>query len=103
MARVESSDSSIHDLVDIVKYISKDSERQARLQFRRLIRRCDILEQFPRIGRVVRGLKSRNVRELIEGNYRIIYQIVNEDLIHILSFRHTKRKLKISELRKLIR
>jgi len=34
------------------------------------------------------------IRELIEGNYRIIYKIVNEYQIDILTIHHSARDLK---------
>ena len=103
MVQIELTNQAVNDLENIVKYISKDSEQQAQLQSERLIKRSYILKQFPKIGRIVPELKSKKIRELIEGNYRIIYWIVNKDLIHILTFHHSKRKLKRSVLKRMIR
>jgi addiction module RelE/StbE family toxin len=102
MAEVKFTIQSISDLEDIAEYISKDSPHYARLQIQKLINRTDILEQFPFIGRVVPELKAKLIREVIEGNYRIVYRIVNKSLIHILTFHHTRRRFKISEIRKRI-
>jgi toxin ParE1/3/4 len=101
MVEVEFTIQSLADLEDIGSYISKDSEYYARMQVHKLITRTDILETFPEIGRIVPELKQKLIRELIEGNYRIIYRIVNKQTIHILTFHHSKRKLKKTFVRKI--
>jgi toxin ParE1/3/4 len=35
----------------------------------------------------------KSIREIIEGNYRIIYRILNPNTIHILTGFHSKRNL----------
>ncbi|MEI9809677.1 MAG: type II toxin-antitoxin system RelE/ParE family toxin [Bacteroidota bacterium] len=52
---------------------------------------------------MVPEVKIKSIRELIEGNYRIIYRIVNKNLIHILTFHHSSRKLKRSAIRRIIK
>ncbi len=41
----------------------------------RLIRRTDILVDQPQAGRTVPEVPGRELRELIEGNYRLVYRI----------------------------
>ena len=69
----------------------------------KLIERTDLLEQFPFIGRIVPELKTRTVRELIEENYRIVYRIVNKNLIHILTFHHSRKKINQSQIKRIIK
>lgn len=52
------------------------------------------LKNFSEAGRIVPEKNEENVRELIEGNYRIIYEIISEDLIYILTVYHSARNLK---------
>lgn len=94
MAEVKFTDQSIDDLNDIAEYISNDSVFYAELQIQKLINRTDILENFPQIGRIVPELNLKSVRKIIEGNYRIIYRVVNKSMIHILTFHHSRRKMK---------
>ena len=103
MAEVKFTDQSLDDLEDIAEYISKDSLFYAGMQVEKLIRRTDILEQFPAIGRIVPELKNKSIREIIEGNYRIVYRIVNREMIHILTFNHSRRKLKPTVIRETIK
>jgi toxin ParE1/3/4 len=84
---------AIEDLRLIHGYISKDSKIYADKFIEKLIERVDQLESFPKSGRGVREFDSEIIRELIEGNYRIIYQI-NSDHIGIVRIDHSARQLK---------
>ena len=53
----------------------------------------EILETNLKIGRIVPELKNNSIRELLLGNYRIIYRIVKIDLVDILTIHHSKRLL----------
>jgi plasmid stabilization system protein ParE len=55
------------------------------------------LKEFPQLGREVPEVKRSDIRELVEGNYRIIYRIESER-ISILTIRHTKQLLKKSDI-----
>lgn len=44
----------------------------------------DILEKYPRAGKKVPDFNDDSIRELIRGNYRIVYRIVNENRIDII-------------------
>ncbi len=50
------------------------------------------LSEFPESGRMVPELNRNDIREIIKGNYRIIYKVLNDE-IHILTIRHGKRLL----------
>lgn len=60
------------DLRNIADYISKDFVKYAELLVRRIRNRTGILKSQIRIGRIIPAIENRNIRELIEGNYRII-------------------------------
>lgn len=82
-----------NDLKNIANYISKDSVQYARLQISRIRQRTKILTLQPLSGRMVPEKENQSIRELIEGNYRIIYRIVDEQKIDILTVHHTSRDL----------
>jgi addiction module RelE/StbE family toxin len=94
MAVVNWTHRSVNDLKNIAEFIEKDSVKYASLTIQRLINATHLLEDNPRIGRKVpeAGHKEK-IREIIQGNYRIIYQIADEDLINILTVHHSSRKL----------
>jgi toxin ParE1/3/4 len=53
-----------------------------------------ILKNQQNIGSVVPELNSPKVRELILGNYRIIYEIISKNRIDILTVHHSARLLR---------
>lgn len=48
---------------------------------------------FPHSGRVLPEQKDENIRELIEGNYRIVYKTISKKRIDILFIHHSKKAL----------
>jgi toxin ParE1/3/4 len=93
MAEVKFTDLALKDLEDIATFISRESFHFASLQIQKIFQRTDILENFPFIGRVVPELKIKSVREIIEGNYRIIYRVLSKEEIHVLTIHHSSRRL----------
>ena len=81
------------DLKDIAEYISKDSKRYAKFQVARLKTQTRILKTQTRSGKIVPEINRENIRELIEGSYRIIYKIVEDNQIDILTIYHSARDL----------
>lgn len=82
------------DLRIIHEYISKDSKFYADRFIEKIINRVDQLESFPNSGRVVPEFNLENIRELLEGNYRIIYKINSKNIIGITRIHHAARQLK---------
>ena len=66
----------------------------ARIQVERFFEETEILESFPLSGRIVPELKDETIRELIFGNYRIIYRIFSKKVVDILTIHHGNRLLK---------
>ena len=81
------------DLREIYDYISKDSERYANRQVERIFDRLQGIKGQIRSGKIVDEISDKTIREIIEGRYRIIYRIINENLIHILMIHHSSRDL----------
>ncbi len=82
-----------NDLKDIFEYISIDSKRFAELQIKRIYKRTQILKLQPKAGRIVPEIERENIRELVEGNYRIVYRIKSESEVDILLVHHVARDL----------
>ncbi len=91
MDKVIWTDNAIQDLNDIGDYISKDSEKYAQLTVNRLFDSVDILEFHPFSGKIVPEFKNELIREIINGNYRIVYQIFDETRIDILTVHNCAR------------
>jgi toxin ParE1/3/4 len=79
-----------NDLKQIYDYIAKDSKYYATNVAQQIISKAENLNKFPEIGRVVPEIGDENVRELIIYSYRIIYEVVPND-VQILAIIHGKR------------
>jgi toxin ParE1/3/4 len=77
---------AIHD------YIARDSEVYARRMVDRLTSRSTQITRFPESGRMVPEYHDPEVREVIEGAYRIIYRILPEQ-IDVVAVVHSARLL----------
>lgn len=93
MAKIIWSEGAIEDLTNIAKYAESYSETYASSIVSKLFNKTEILKLMPKIGRIVPEKNNPDLRELIEGNYRIIYQISNPEKIEILMIHHSSRPL----------
>ena len=101
MVKIIWTQRTLTDLKSIAEYISKDSLRYASLTIERIINVTLLLETNPRIGRMVPEVgKVDTIREIILGNYRIIYKISSSDIIYILTVHHTSRRLRQTTLKR---
>jgi plasmid stabilization system protein ParE len=73
-------------------YISYDQPDNALNYVDKITRRVDLLAMQPRSGKVVEKYRRDDIREIYEGDYRIIYRILVER-IDILTVRHNSRLL----------
>jgi toxin ParE1/3/4 len=94
MVRLNWTKYAINDLNNIGKYISQDSMLYANRQILKIRTRAKILLKHPKAGNVVDEYGDEKVRELVQGNYRIIYEIVSESQVDVLTIHHTARNLK---------
>ena len=79
-------------LGNAVAYISYDNPVAATKWIDNLFKKVEILKSAPEIGRVVPEIQRKDIRELIFGNYRIIYRL-EKGRICILTVRHGKQIL----------
>lgn len=93
MATVIWSDIATDDLRDIYNYIAQNSIQYAENTFARITNRTRALASHPRMGRMVPEFEKDMVRELIEGDYRVIYRLESEELISISRIWHSSRPL----------
>jgi toxin ParE1/3/4 len=93
MVKVIWTEFAVEDLRSIHTYISQDSKVYADRFIEKIISRVGQLETYPQSGRVVPEFHIDTLRELIEGNYRIIYKI-NSESIGVVRVHHSARQLK---------
>ena len=101
MVKIVWTEQSVFDLKDILDYISKDSRRYAENQIRRIKTKTLILKTQPESGRIVPELGIIQIRELIEGNYRIVYRLLSNELVEILTIHHSARDFESREIEKI--
>ena len=99
MVQINWTFQSKDDLKSIADYISRDSKLYAKLQVVRIRNRTRILKSQIRLGKIVPEIDNKNIRELIEGRYRIIYKIVSKNRIDILTVHHSSRDLKRTNIK----
>jgi addiction module RelE/StbE family toxin len=80
MVKIIWTSKSFNDLESIFEYIAKDSKKYASIQVRMIKDRTKQIKLNPLSGRVVPEFNDVNLRELIEGNYRIAYLIKSENV-----------------------
>lgn len=99
MARIIWSPRAADDLEKIIEYIAGDSPARAKHFARRIVNRIDDLPKHPFIGAIVSEDESGRFREVLVGNYRIIYSVVGED-IRLVTIRHAARLFEPRDLDK---
>jgi toxin ParE1/3/4 len=77
-------------LRDINTFIARSSPQYAKKIVDRLTRRSQQIATFPRSGRVVPEANDVNIREVLEGSYRIIYHLLDDE-IDIIAVVHSAR------------
>jgi len=82
---------------EIAEYIAQDKPSAAEKWINTVFSKVGQLKSSPEIGRVVPEIRNDKFRELIYGNYRIIYRI-EKTQISILTIRHGKQILPINEI-----
>ena len=82
---------------EIAGYIAQDKPSAAEKWIKIVFSKVEQLKSSPEIGRIVPEIRNNQFREIIYGNYRIIYRIEAEQ-ISILTIRHGKQLLPIKEI-----
>lgn len=74
------------DLQAIRRYIAADNPTAAKQWIERLRERARNALHSPLAGRKVPEFSRDDIRELIEGNYRIVYQVFKDRLVVLTVF-----------------
>jgi toxin ParE1/3/4 len=93
MVKVKWNEDALDDIDEIAEYIAMDSFTYAKIQVEKFFDRVHHLKNNPLLGVIVPELNDKHVRQLVEGNYRIIYEIISNSEIEILCVIHGSRLL----------
>lgn len=94
--KVHWTDNATEHLTHLRDYIAQGSPLYAEKIVDRLTRRSEQIALFPLSGRKVPEFDLRNLREVIEGPYRILYHI-RPDQIDIIAVIHGAQSLTPTE------
>jgi addiction module RelE/StbE family toxin len=97
MAQVEWTPQALDDLDAICLFIARDAPQVAAVFADRAFRATDRLANYPRSGRIVPELAVENMREIILGNYRLIYRI-RQDQVQVVTVHHGARRLDLGKV-----
>jgi plasmid stabilization system protein ParE len=82
---------------EIAVYIAQDNPVAAGSWIETVFQKIEELLSFPESGRIVPEIDNKTIRELIYGNYQIIYRL-EEKKISVLTVRHGKQILPVDEV-----
>lgn len=89
---------AVDRVAEIASYIAEDNAPAAEKWIHKVFARVGQLASFPESGRHLPETSRPDIRELVWGNYRIIYRLESHQL-SILTVRHTKQILPIEDLK----
>ncbi len=95
---VEWSPLSIQRVIELADYIALDKPEVATQWASDIFDYTEKLKEHPKLGRIVPEINDEDFRELIEGNYRIVYWL-GTSKISILTVCHGRQLLPIDEVK----
>ncbi|MCK4397434.1 MAG: type II toxin-antitoxin system RelE/ParE family toxin [Methanophagales archaeon] len=74
MVQIKWTKRALNDLWEIYEFIARDSPRYAQIQVEKIQKAVSNLAVFPSLGRQVPEFPHLPYREVLAGNYRVIYR-----------------------------
>ena len=96
--RIYWSPLAVERLENIFEYISKEDKDAAYKLIARIFKKVETLSKFSERGRKVPEANREEIREIFEGEYRIIYRVEPKRVI-VLSIRNFKQLLPDKDLK----
>jgi len=97
MAEVRWTPQAAEDLEAVTEFIAKDSPHYASLFAINVFHAVERLVDFPESGRIVPEKNDPKVRDVILGNYRIVYRL-RHTTVELLTIHHAARPLDVCRL-----
>ena len=95
---IEWSPLAIERVLELAEYIALDKPDVAIEWATDIFDSTEKLKDHPKLGRVVPEIRDEDYRELLEGDYRVIYWLGNSK-VSILTVCHGKRILPLDEIK----
>jgi len=93
---LEWSPLAIERVIELAGYIALDKPDVAIKWAENIFDSTENLKNFPKLGREVPEINNEDYRELLEGNYRVIYWL-GSSKISILTVCHGRQLLPVDE------
>lgn len=94
MTQVIWSPRALFDLDAIEAYIAQDNTTAARRLVAKIVERAKRIEMFPESGGFVEEDESHRYRQVLQGNYRVIYRYEpTEGAAYVVTVIHAARLL----------
>ncbi len=74
MVQIKWTKRALNDLWEIYEFVARDSPRYAQIQVEKIQKAVSNLAVFPSLGRQVPEFPHLPYREVLAGNYRVIYR-----------------------------
>jgi len=97
MARIIWTMRAADEYGEVVEYIVKSAPIAAKRLAQRIMQRIRSLRRFPTSGGYLPEDSTHTYRQLIEGNYRVIYRC-DKGVVIIASIYHAARLLRMDDL-----
>lgn len=97
MAELIWTEESLESLRRIGDYLAEQSQEAAASVTEGIYWKVQVLKRYPEIGWRHEETPDRNLRSLVYGHYRIVYEVVKADVVQVLSIIHTS--MDVSKLR----
>jgi toxin ParE1/3/4 len=94
MAEIKFTERALKDIDETAEYIARNSNQFARKFASSIFEKVKIIQNFPKIGRIVDEFGIDEIREIFYHQYRIVYHIISEKEIHILTIQHSSRNFR---------
>jgi toxin ParE1/3/4 len=88
---------AIDRMEEISDFIAYDKPSAAHKWINSIFNKVELLKANPEMGRLVPEIETPSIRELIFGNYRIIYRHAG-DSIKILTVRNCSQQLSVKNI-----
>ncbi len=89
MAKLIWTEESLESLRRISQYLAELSPHASASVTEGIWNRAQVLSEFPRAGWQHDEIVGRDVRSLLYGHYRIVYELESIEVVRILSVIHT--------------
>lgn len=89
---------AVDQVRDIAAYIALDKPTIAFKWAEKIFNSVEILSDNPESGRVVSEINKREIRELVLGNYRLIYKVKPNEIL-VLIVKSYRQVLKDDEIK----